>query len=85
MIERLILVAPRLDVELYEYLRQKFAGDPTVAVVADRRAWQRRRQVSLREPERRSGDRRRRSSLALVVAARRNHEPPGEGPGPRDR
>ena len=84
-IERLILVAPRRDFQFYEFLRRKFAGDPTVVVIADRRAWQRRKQVSLRVPDRRSGDRRRRNSLALVVAGRRGQEAAGEGPGPLGR
>ncbi|HET7876718.1 MAG TPA: hypothetical protein VFN71_14440 [Methylomirabilota bacterium] len=85
MIERLILVAPRFDYEFYEFLRRKFAGDPTVVVIAERRAWQRRKQASMRDPDRRSGDRRRRSPLALVVAGRRGQETPGESPAPSGR
>lgn len=70
MIERLILIAPPFDFEFYEYLKRKFTGDPTVVVIAERRAWQRRKQASLREPDRRQGDRRRRNTMGLVVAPR---------------
>lgn len=44
--------------ELYEYLRERFAGDEKVEVILDRRVGQRRRrEVSVRV-ERRTGDRR---------------------------
>ncbi len=70
MIERLILIAPRYDFEFYEFLKRKFAGDPTVLVIAERRAWQRRKQFTVRTPDRRRADRRRRNTVGLIVAGR---------------
>jgi hypothetical protein len=70
MIERLILIAPRFDFDFYEFLKRKFAGDPTVTVIAERRAFQRRKQFAVRTPDRRRADRRRRSTVGLIVAGR---------------
>jgi hypothetical protein len=71
MVERLILIAPRFDFDFYEFLKRKFAGDPTVVVIAERRAaWQRRKQNSVDIPDRRHADRRRRNTVGLIVAGR---------------
>ncbi len=70
MIERLIVIAPPFDHEFYDYLKRKFASDPNVVVIAERRAWQRRKQPSLRVPDPRHADRRRRNSTGLVVTTR---------------
>jgi hypothetical protein len=70
MIERLILIAPRFDFEFYEFLKRRSAGDPAVVVIAERRAWQRRKQSSVRIPDRRRADRRQRNTVGLIVAAR---------------
>jgi hypothetical protein len=70
MVERLILIAPRFDFDFYEFLKRKFAGDPTVVVIAERRAWPRRKQSSMEIPDRRHADRRRRNTVGLIVAGR---------------
>ena len=67
MIERLILIAPRFDFDFYEFLKRKLADDPTVVVLAERRAFQRRKQFAVRTPDRRRADRRRRNTVGLIV------------------
>ncbi len=82
MIERLILITPRFDFEFYEFLKRKFAGDPAVVIIAERRAWQRRKQSSVRIPDRRRADRRQRNTVGLIVAARSAARKAAQGDGP---
>lgn len=42
MPDRVMVIVPRSAPALYNYLREKFAGDPSVSVVQDRRRTQRR-------------------------------------------
>lgn len=55
---RVVLIVPRGEFRLFEFLEKKFAGDPELHIVRDRRNVQRRRRPSLRNQERRRGDRR---------------------------
>ncbi|HEU4371010.1 MAG TPA: hypothetical protein VFV05_22545, partial [Methylomirabilota bacterium] len=52
-----LVIVARPNVDLYEYLRQKFAGDPDVRVVLDRRQNQERRPEGAIAAERRAADR----------------------------
>ena len=62
-----LVIVARPNVNLYEYLSQKFAGDPNVQVVLDRREGQERRPDGGASVERRAADRRR---LAIDQALR---------------
>jgi class 3 adenylate cyclase/tetratricopeptide (TPR) repeat protein len=62
-----LVIVARPNVNLYEYLRQKFADDPNVQVVLDRREGQERRPDGGASVERRAADRRR---LAIDSALR---------------
>jgi hypothetical protein len=55
--------------ELYEYLVERFAGDPNVKVIWDRRFGERRRRDDPCETERRSADRRTRSFVDEELAS----------------
>jgi hypothetical protein len=85
---QLFIVARRYP-ELYEYLSTRFADDPTVAVVLDRRLGPRRRRAQPAAAERRHTERRARpdvdeqlraTSLAVVTAPRTAAAPEGEAP-----
>ena len=65
--ERLIIVA-RDQVDLYDRIRRDQSGHRAVAVIADRRRDDRRRNVELFIPERRLGDRRHYDISSLLVA-----------------
>jgi len=65
--ERLIIVA-RDQVDLYDRIRRDQSGHRAVAVIADRRRDDRRRNVELFIPERRLGDRRQYDVSSLLVA-----------------
>ena len=65
--ERLIIVA-RDKVDLYDRIRRDQSGHRAVAVIADRRRDDRRRNVELFIPERRLGDRRQYDVSSLLVA-----------------
>ena len=54
---RYLVIAARSNSDLYDYLRQQFAGDETVQVLLDRRRAERRRQDSGTR-QRRRGERR---------------------------
>lgn len=59
-----LLIVARHETELYEYLKQRFAGRPDVEVIQDRRVGERRReQVSTSSERRRGGDRRARPQV----------------------
>ena len=58
MIQGITLVTPRSGGPLLDFVEHKFAGDPSVRVVRDRRYGQRRRHLDARGDERRQGDRR---------------------------
>jgi hypothetical protein len=62
-----LVIVARPNVNLYEYLSQKFSGDPNVQVVLDRREGQERRHDGGASVERRASDRRR---LAIDQALR---------------
>ncbi|HET7873949.1 MAG TPA: hypothetical protein VFN71_00385 [Methylomirabilota bacterium] len=71
MADIVTVVVPRTAPALYGYLRRKFADDPTVEVILDRRGGQRRQGKKGHRPERR-GDERRNSSrpAAMIVRSR---------------
>src|SRR3972149_3843874 len=53
MPDRVMVIVPRSAPALYNYLREKFAGDPSVSVVVDRRMRERRQKVGAATAERR--------------------------------
>jgi hypothetical protein len=55
---RLIIVA-RGEATLYDYIRRRHSGKPTVSIIMDRRRADRRHGVEARVPDRRRGERRR--------------------------
>jgi len=59
-----LLIVARHELELYEYLKQRFAGRPDVQVILDRRVGERRRRSLPTADERRRGcDRRARPQV----------------------
>jgi predicted ATPase/class 3 adenylate cyclase len=56
---------PGSNPELYDYLKQKFAGEEKVTVLLDRRGKERRQRAPARQPERRRGDRRSRGFVII--------------------
>ncbi len=69
MAERVMVIVPRTAPALYAYLKEKFAADPTVSVMVDRRSRDRRQRQEAPAAERRRGERRQVSrSHAIVVA-----------------
>jgi hypothetical protein len=79
---RIILIAPRFDYELHEFLSKKFNGDAEVSVIRDRRTNQRRKRPGMREQDRRRKDRRRidRAYVGFLVSVK---ETKLDGEGPR--
>jgi hypothetical protein len=57
---RHLFIVSRHHLELYNYLRERFASDTNVEVILDRRVGQRRERVSHVASERRRHERRRR-------------------------
>ena len=55
---QVVLIVPRIEFRLLKFLERKFAGDPEIVILRDRRGVRRRRQPSMRNRERRRGDRR---------------------------
>jgi tetratricopeptide (TPR) repeat protein len=53
-----LVIVARPHVNLYDYLRQKFADDPDVHIVLDRRQYQRRHDAEAVDAERRAAERR---------------------------
>lgn len=59
---RVSLIVPQIEFRLLAYLEKKFANDPDIVIIRDRRSGQpRRRRPSMRNQERRKADRRSRS------------------------
>ncbi len=58
MPDRVMVIVPRSAPALYAYLKEKFAGDPTVSVLQDRRRAQRREGKGQAAAERRRTERR---------------------------
>lgn len=68
---RTLYVIARRDPELYQYLRERFASDPAVDVVLDRRLTERRQRDYIpRQSERRRIDRRRRPEVDAELQSR---------------
>lgn len=69
---RLMLIAPRFDYEVLEFLERKFDGDPDIVVIRDRRAAERRKRPSMREVDRRGRERRarERGRLGFLIVIR---------------
>ena len=71
-----LVIVARPQVNLYEYLRQKFADDPNVQVVLDRRQGERRGETAATAADRGAADRRhmeidqalRARGLAVVIS-----------------
>lgn len=55
---QLMLIAPRFDYDVHEFLDRKFSGDEQVVVIRERRVGPRRRRPQMRERDRRRQDRR---------------------------
>ncbi|MBI3029704.1 MAG: hypothetical protein HYY64_09355 [Candidatus Rokubacteria bacterium] len=56
---RYLLIIARHQPDLWQYLKDNFAGDAKVEVILDRRRGERRQRILPREVERRKGERRR--------------------------
>ena len=67
---RNLFVVSRRHPDLYEYLRERFASDPSVEVIFDRRLGQRRRSQEPHGAERRRSDRRRRPEVEAELQIR---------------
>ncbi|HET8577490.1 MAG TPA: hypothetical protein VFO18_10355 [Methylomirabilota bacterium] len=67
MAERVMIIVPRTAPALYAYLKEKFAGDPTVSVIVDRRTRERRQKAATPAAERRRAERRNASRPSAVV------------------
>ncbi len=59
---RYLLIVARTQPDLWRYLKDNFAGDEKVEVIADRRRGERRQRPQPHEPERRQGEGRRQPS-----------------------
>ena len=59
MAKKVMVIVPRTAPALFAYLKEKFADDPTISVIMDRRIGERRRGSEAPRTERRQGDRRR--------------------------
>ena len=67
MAEKVMVIVPRTAPALFAYLKEKFAADPTISVMMDRRSGQRRRRSDMPVTERRRGDRRRADQAHAIV------------------
>lgn len=67
MAEKVMVIVPRTAPALFAYLKGKFADDPTISVVQDRRSGERRRRNDAPASERRRGDRRRADEAHAIV------------------
>jgi len=67
---RTLFVVSRRHPDLYDYLRERFASDSAVEVIADRRVSERRREQVPRDDERRRADRRRRPEVEVELQTR---------------
>jgi len=67
---RNLFVVSRRHPDLYEYLRERFAGDSAVEVILDRRIGQRRRHQAPHGAERRRTERRQRPEVEAELQTR---------------
>jgi hypothetical protein len=67
MAEKVMVIVPRTAPALFAYLKEKFANDPTISVMMDRRSQERRRRSDAPVAERRRGDRRRADQAHAIV------------------
>jgi hypothetical protein len=67
MVEKVMVIVPRTAPALFAYLKGKFAEDPTISVIMDRRSGERRRRTDAPATERRRGDRRRADQAHAIV------------------
>jgi hypothetical protein len=67
---RNVFIVSRQHRDLYTYLRERFASDPAVEVVLDRRFGQRRQRQSPVDAERRRSDRRQRPEVEAELQTR---------------
>ena len=58
MAKKVMVIVPRTAPALFAYLKDKFADDPTISVIMDRRVTDRRLRSDTPRTERRQGDRR---------------------------
>jgi hypothetical protein len=69
MAQKVMVIVPRTAPALFAYLKEKFADDPTISVIMDRRVAERRRRSDPPGTERRQGDRRQPGrDYAIVVS-----------------
>jgi hypothetical protein len=68
--KRHIVVVSRNEPQLYGYLSEMFAGDPTVQVILDRRFGDRRQRTEEYSPERRRQDSRKNVEATLHLQSR---------------
>jgi hypothetical protein len=67
---RNVFIVSRRHRDLYTYLRERFASDPAVEVILDRRFGQRRQRQAPVEPERRRAERRQRPEVEIELQTR---------------
>ena len=67
---RTVFVVARQHGDLYNYLRERFATDPAVEVILDRRVIDRRRQAPRPITERRRAERRQRPEVEAELQTR---------------
>src|SRR5687768_16003069 len=67
---RNVFIVSRQHRDLYAYLRERFASDPAVEVVLDRRFGQRRQRQAAVDAERRQSDRRQRPEVEVELQTR---------------
>jgi hypothetical protein len=67
MAEKVMVIVPRTAPALFAYLKEKFADDPTISVIVDRRSGERRRRKDAPATERRRSDRRRADEAHAIV------------------
>jgi hypothetical protein len=67
MAEKVMVIVPRTAPALFAYLKGKFADDPTISVITDRRSRERRQRKDTPSTERRRDDRRRADQAHAVV------------------
>ena len=69
MAGKVMVIVPRTAPALYAYLKGKFAEDPTISVIQDRRSGERRRRNDAPPSERRRADRRRADQAHAIVVS----------------
>lgn len=67
MTEKVTVIVPRTAPALFAYLKSKFADDPTISVIMDRRTGERRRHNDAPAIDRRHGDRRQADRAHAIV------------------